>query len=171
MVANFLDVFRNEAQGKGVEVESDLVPALVAAIDVDLMRQVLWNLARNAAEAVSGPPDSSARGKLTFMTRENGDWVEILVKDNGPGVPEEIQRRIFDPFFTTKRQGTGLGLAIAHSIMDSHHGKVLVSSAPNEGTTFTLRLPRRAVVRASYDDMDAGLDETPSNFEILGGPV
>jgi len=67
-----------------------------------------------------------------------------LIQDSGSGMPTEVMDRIFDPFFTTKEvgKGTGQGLAISHSvIVDKHHGAIDVSSEPDKGTTFTIRLP------------------------------
>ncbi len=71
------------------------------------------------------------------------DYVEIKIKDNGSGIPEEDQPRIFEPFFSTKGQkGTGLGLAIIWGIIDNHNGTINVESEVNNGTTFTIRLPK-----------------------------
>jgi signal transduction histidine kinase len=72
--------------------------------------------------------------------------VRIAIADNGSGMSEEVQRRIFDPFFTTKPvgAGTGLGLAISHSIVvEKHRGKLKCTSAPGQGTEFTIEIPIR----------------------------
>jgi signal transduction histidine kinase len=68
--------------------------------------------------------------------------VEVVVQDNGPGIPQEIAGRIFEPFFTTKKrgEGTGLGLGIARQIVDKHGGRIDVSSRPG-CTRFVVRLP------------------------------
>jgi two-component system, NtrC family, sensor kinase len=69
--------------------------------------------------------------------------VIISVKDNGPGIPEEIKNKIFQPFFTTKPtgQGTGLGLSLSYDIVKAHGGELNLDSKENEGTTFNLMLP------------------------------
>ena len=71
-----------------------------------------------------------------------GDGVEILVKDNGPGIAEDILDQIFEPFFTTRSGGTGLGLAVVRAVIQSHRGDIQVRSSPGRGTTFVLKLPR-----------------------------
>jgi signal transduction histidine kinase len=82
---------------------------------------------------------------LTVSTRNAGDTVEIRVRDNGEGIPQNIRDRIFNPFFTTKPtgQGTGLGLSISHDIVvQQHHGTLDVDSAAGQYTEFVIRLPR-----------------------------
>jgi len=72
------------------------------------------------------------------------EWAEVRIRDTGTGIPESARAKVFDPFFTTKAvgKGTGQGLAIAHNvIVDKHGGTIKVSSAPGQGTTFTIRLP------------------------------
>jgi two-component system NtrC family sensor kinase len=78
-------------------------------------------------------------------TRDLGDQVEIRVRDNGVGMPPEVQAKLFTPFFTTKPtgEGTGLGLSISYDIVvQEHGGAITVDSRPGEFTEFTLRLPR-----------------------------
>jgi signal transduction histidine kinase len=78
------------------------------------------------------------------MTRQNGNWGEVLVEDSGCGIEAADMKRIFEPFFTTKelRPGSGQGLAIAYSIVtEMHHGELLVESEPGCGSTFVVRLP------------------------------
>jgi len=69
--------------------------------------------------------------------------VEIEIEDNGIGIPKENLKRIFEPFFTTKGVGlgTGLGLSISYGIIQQHHGTIFVSSVPQQGSTFTVRVP------------------------------
>jgi len=74
--------------------------------------------------------------------------VELAVRDNGPGIPEDQLRRIFDPYFSTKKGpdetgkgGTGVGLSACRDIIEAHRGKILVASTVGKGTAFTLRLP------------------------------
>jgi len=127
----------------------------VAALDYDLaadlptvvglpgeINQVLLNLIVNAAHAITAA--ERVEGHITLATRVRDDHVEVVIADNGTGIPDSIRDRIFDPFFTTKPvgQGTGQGLAIAHDIVvRKHGGSISVDSTPGEGTTFILRLP------------------------------
>jgi two-component system, NtrC family, sensor kinase len=70
-------------------------------------------------------------------------WVEILIEDNGAGIPTKNLEQIFEPFFTSKgrEQGTGLGLSISHRIIEEHGGRIHVKSTPGAGTVFTISLP------------------------------
>ena len=107
------------------------------------LEQVLLNLLKNAAQAIHQKPER-AQGQIILRTRLNPPWAEIQVEDNGGGIPEHIRKRIFEPFFTTKEvgQGTGLGLSVSYFIITNNHkGQMEVQSRPDQGTTFTLRLP------------------------------
>ena len=103
------------------------------------INQVLLNILVNAAQALEGQREPT----LEITSKENQGWVEISIADNGKGMTKEIQQRIFEPFYTTKDigKGTGLGLSISYGIISHHQGELLVDSAPNKGTTFTLRVP------------------------------
>jgi two-component system sensor histidine kinase PilS (NtrC family) len=126
--------------------------------DVEGMRQVFWNLLRNAAQAMDGQgeihvqvsamrtanlPDGRQGLVRAVQEGEEPQGYRILVSDDGPGIPPEVQERIFEPFFTTKRDGTGLGLATTYRIIEDHDGSIQVQSAPGEGTTFVIDLPLR----------------------------
>ncbi len=104
------------------------------------LQQVFLNLVLNALQAIEG------RGRLMLESRADADFVTVTVTDDGKGIPPEDLDRIFDPFFTTKPvgEGTGLGLAISFQIVESHDGQISVESHPGRGTTFAVRLPRRA---------------------------
>ncbi len=105
--------------------------------DEHQIEQVLMNLLLNAAHATR-PGDP-----ISLRVGDEGQEVTIVVHDRGHGMDEETRRRAFEPFFTTKARGTGLGLAICQRIVASHHGSIEVDSAPGEGTTVVIRLPRR----------------------------
>jgi signal transduction histidine kinase len=88
-------------------------------------------------------------GCLTVSTFSEKDRTCVSVRDNGCGIPHEHIDRIFDPFFTTKSpgKGTGLGLSISYRIIKEHEGTVTVESAPNKGSTFTVKLPQAKLAR------------------------
>jgi signal transduction histidine kinase len=93
----------------------------------------------NAQQAMEGQP-----GTVSVHTRRVGeDDIEIVVRDDGPGIPKEIQRKLFEPFFTTKPtgKGTGLGLSVSFGIIQDHRGEISVESEVGKGTDFVIRLP------------------------------
>jgi two-component system sensor histidine kinase PilS (NtrC family) len=153
LVAEVLAIFdasRCEGTVIGVQVE----PGLRLRADPGQLRQLLWNLLLNAAQAMpeggsieieaqsSGPPqEGSGAGRNGGL---EGGWIELGVRDGGVGIPAEALDRIFDPFFTTKPGGTGLGLATVHRIVEEHGGSIRVHSVAGKGTSFHVRLPRDA---------------------------
>ncbi|MCK4547278.1 MAG: ATP-binding protein, partial [Candidatus Eisenbacteria sp.] len=103
------------------------------------IEQVLINLVINASQAMS----EDRSGIITLSTHADGEYVTIVVEDNGTGMSDRTMNSIFDPFFTTKRAkgGTGLGLSIAYRIVEEHGGAMSVSSKLGVGTTFTIKIP------------------------------
>jgi signal transduction histidine kinase len=121
-----------------IRLESGLCPdPVLIDADPDLLYRALLNILVNGMQAMS------AGGRLTVGTRKAdiGDGVEILVGDDGIGIPEKKLDHIFKPFYTDKTKGTGLGLAIANNIIENHDGQITVQSKENEGTTFRIILP------------------------------
>ncbi len=127
-------------QQENIEVEMMLgevppVKGIVGELD-----QVLTNLLVNARDAVHA---AKVKGKITVETRETPGAAELVVTDNGIGIPKENQKKIFDPFFTTKDvgSGTGLGLAVSFAILKRHNATISVDSKPGKGTAFTVKFP------------------------------
>jgi signal transduction histidine kinase len=115
------------------------------------LTQVLTNLILNASIHAFEP---GSEGQFVIEARLQEDQVELRATDNGRGIPPQDLRRIFEPFFTTRRAmgGTGLGLHIAHNIVTQIlGGDITCVSAPGEGTTFRLLLPRVAAAKNSGD--------------------
>jgi two-component system NtrC family sensor kinase len=131
-----------------VEVERDYADLPLVRCYAGQLNQVFTNLLMNAADAIDG------KGKIRIKTRARNDSVRVEFHDDGPGMSPEVQARIFEPFFTTKPvgQGTGLGLSISYGIVERHGGRMLVGSAPGEGTTFVIELP----LVAKPQDSDEG---------------
>ena len=127
--------------GSPVEHKASPVPPIEA--DRGQMNQVLLNLVENARDAIAGKDG----GTILVTTRRGdaGDRVELIVEDNGPGVPPELRDRVFTPYFTTKqgRGGTGLGLAIVHRIISDHGGRVVIGSVATGGARITVEFPIR----------------------------
>jgi two-component system sensor histidine kinase PilS (NtrC family) len=146
-----LAVFARDPAAARVEILPEL-GAAPAWCDPDQLRQVLWNLLLNAAQAVRSEADGSApAGRVRVATSADAEGAAVLeVDDDGPGIAPADLQQVFTPFFTTKDKGTGLGLATVQRLVDAHGGTVLVDSAPGEGTRFTVRLPaREALERAA----------------------
>jgi PAS domain S-box-containing protein len=138
-----LTVARSELRHVG-RVESDLGALPPVTCSVGDLNQVFLNLLVNAADAVAETQAPAAPGVITVRSRHAGDTVVIEVSDSGPGIPDEARDRVFEPFFTTKPvgRGTGQGLALARSVVtDQHGGTIGFTSAPGQGTTFTVTLP------------------------------
>jgi signal transduction histidine kinase len=131
-----LTIMRHKLRG-GVEVErrfGEGVPRIEA--HGSELNQVWTNLIDNAVDAMGGS------GKITLRTSKAPGGVAVEIHDTGPGIPEDVQARIFEPFFTTKGvgEGTGLGLHIAYTIVQRHHGQIVVRSQPGD-TCFRVLLP------------------------------
>jgi len=118
-------------------------PLPPGAGDPELLQQVFLNLITNALDAM---PHG---GVLTVTTRpsvslsQNGGFVEVVVKDSGTGMSDEVKEKALEPFFTTKEpgKGAGLGLAICNEIIRSHHGKLEIESQEGKGSTICVHLP------------------------------
>ena len=105
------------------------------------MRQVMHNMIKNAQEAIT-PGTSGIMIINTHLTQVSGNAVvEIVLRDNGPGISPEQAGRIFDPYVTTKTKGTGLGLAIVKKIIEEHGGTIHLDQAALGGAGFIIRLP------------------------------
>ena len=122
-----------------IHFEADAGPHVCLA-DPDQIKQVFWNLTRNAIEAMPGG------GRLGLSLRREGGEVVLSIRDQGRGLGPEDQGRMFEPFQTASAMGTGLGLAIVFRIVRDHGGDIAVHSAPQEGTRVDVRLPLVAVV-------------------------
>jgi signal transduction histidine kinase len=126
-----------EAGAVKVRALVDAGPAGVAPVRGDpvQLKRVLVNLGRNAIQAAGGEVELACR------VRPGEGRVELSVRDDGPGVPDDLREKIFTPFFTTREKGTGLGLAFVREIAVDHGGVVRLASRAGEGATFTVELP------------------------------
>jgi two-component system NtrC family sensor kinase len=118
---------------------------------VSLIKQVLINLVRNAAEAIGREGTVTLRARDAQMNL-NGHFQEVAileVADTGKGIPPGVEKRLFDPFFSTKEMGTGLGLSIAARIVEKHGGALQYQTQVGRGTTFGIVLPVAASAAGS----------------------
>jgi two-component system sensor histidine kinase FlrB len=113
-------------------------PDLAVRANAPSLVSVLLNLATNALQAATGPLDLELLAR-----RAAGGRAQIVVRDNGPGVPASLRERIFEPFFTTRERGHGIGLAIVRSVVEAHGGSVSLSPS-DRGATFIVELPAEA---------------------------
>ncbi|MGB9435621.1 MAG: ATP-binding protein [Candidatus Acidiferrum sp.] len=129
---------RQQVLTKPIEVLFEPNPLLPPVEhDPALIQQVALNLALNGIQAISGT------GQVRVALREEPGYAVIQVSDTGRGISAEALPRIFKPFFTTRTEGTGLGLSLANSIVQSHGGRIEVTSTPGKGTQFRIWLPLR----------------------------
>jgi signal transduction histidine kinase len=136
------------ARARQLDIDVDETPAMHSATvlaDADQIRQVLLNFFLNAYHAFEDHEfDEDTRPRIEFLTerRAVGErrYFCVGVRDNGPGVPDELREKIFDPYFTTRLEGTGLGLSVSSRIAEAHDGFVDVTDA-SPGAIFWLCLP------------------------------
>jgi len=127
-----------------ISISLEVPDELTIFADKQRIQQVFLNLIKNGLDAMDGS------GHLWLYAQKvecpEGNMVEIIVEDNGPGIEPEVLEKIFDPFFTTKEvgQGSGLGLFVVYDIVSSHGGEMTVDSRPGRGTTFVIWLQAEA---------------------------
>lgn len=141
LVEDVLGFMGYELRTGNVTVERALEPDLPACeVDPHQIQQVLLNILSNARQALEGYRKDA---RIEVRTARAGDRVQVILADNGPGIPAEHLRRVFDPFFTTKPagRGTGLGLSLAYGIVQEHGGTITADSTPGAGARFTLEFP------------------------------
>jgi two-component system sensor histidine kinase PilS (NtrC family) len=156
LVNDLVEMFEKSRSAESpIEVRVEIEEKLAVTGDASQLRQLLWNLYLNAAQAMpeggrlliaasAAPPlpqEGPSAGR-NAAEEERTPFVELVVADTGIGIPLEVIDRIFDPFFTTRREGSGLGLATVHRIVESHGGSLRVESTVGAGTTFRIRLPQ-----------------------------
>jgi two-component system sensor histidine kinase PilS (NtrC family) len=140
-----LDLLRNSAEVTAtIAIEDEIVPPSYTIVgDSDQIRQVFWNVARNAVQAM---PNG---GTLRVTTAIAGDHYNIVFSDNGRGMNDADQRRLFQPFRTNFPSGTGLGMAISYRIVQEHGGRIEVVSHEGAGTSITVSLPSSAATMSN----------------------
>jgi signal transduction histidine kinase len=135
---------RPQAEAAGIQiVEKFEVEEAVVTVDGDLLKQAVLNIVVNAIEAM---PNG---GTLRLEAGFRGEDAEIRIADTGPGIPPQVRERIYDLYFTTKQHGSGIGLAMTYRILQLHDGSIDFTSGPEQGTTFSLRLPMSVVPAAA----------------------
>ncbi len=136
IISETLRLEKGKLKYQNINFETDFHPNKLELLsDKDRLKQVLYNLIHNAAEAMA------KGGKIRIKTGRKGDFVYLRIEDTGCGMDNDVIENLYTPFFTNKRNGTGLGLPVSKKIIDDHGGNIIVTSEPNKGTTFTINLP------------------------------
>jgi signal transduction histidine kinase len=134
-----LQLFRHSARQQDIVIETCLADDLpMVRADAHTLREIFFNLLSNSLEA------AGLGGRVAIDCRRVNGFVTTQVRDNGPGMPEEVRQRLFEPFFTTKDTGNGLGLYAVARHVNALGGQIQCDSSPGQGTSFTIQLP--------YDD-------------------
>lgn len=142
IVEESLDLMSHQRGAKSLTIETELDRELpMTLLDPGQIKQVVVNILFNAGQAM--PEGGDLRVETHSIENQARDFIVLNIRDSGPGIPEELQKKIFDPFFTTKKgtDGTGLGLSISHRIVEEHGGSITVTSEVGKGSTFTIKLP------------------------------
>jgi PAS domain S-box-containing protein len=128
-----------------VEIRTETRPVPQIMAKAEEIQQVLFNVVRNAIQAICG------NGRVDVRTASSGPWVSVNVQDTGPGIAEENLTRVFDPFFTTRGpdEGEGLGLYIVRQIVTRYRGTIDVENVAGGGARFVIRFPAAGVTNAA----------------------
>jgi len=111
--------------------------------DPDGIHRAVLNILSNALDAVEDRP--TPKVGMQVLLEPEGNWVKVIVVDNGAGIPDDKAEDIFKPFVSTKgARGTGLGLPVSRKILREHGGDIVVQSIPDKGSKFTLRIPMKS---------------------------
>src|SRR5207244_10746118 len=138
LIQSVLDVVQHLQNSKGKRIVFEPAAKVEAWINAQEVKSVVLNLVVNALDSMD------ENGKLTITLRQRERMAEMVFADTGCGMTAEILENIFEPFFTRSRtgKGTGLGLSISHRVITQHAGEIEATSpGPNQGSTFTVRLP------------------------------
>ncbi len=155
----------HKREDRPIAISCDLdesLPELSA--DNGRLRQVLNNLLINATDALSSSEHPEIRVSTQGYKEYEQRFVELIVQDNGPGIPEDMLERLFEPYVTTKDRGTGLGLAIVKRVIEEHGGTVWASNIEPTGTRLTVRLP----ISAQREQHTADFKVKPLRARVAG---
>lgn len=152
-VHNALSLLDYELHEHDIHIEQNFAHELpLVYADTIQLEQVVLNLARNAVEAME---HTRPWGRLNITTRKQGERVQLIISDNGCGIPPDKLDRIFDPFFSTKPNGMGLGLAICQTAIEAFGGRLTAGNKPGSGAEFIIDLPCAARDVAASSGVEA----------------
>jgi len=149
-LASILDAsltqMRGKLETKNISISRNYIGGPTVRADADKLRQVFTNIIDNAIDAMES--NAGERHLDIAIRSAYPGLATVTIRDNGCGIPEDKLAKIFNPFYTTKQTGTGLGMGIAKKVVDSHRGKIDVSSRVGEGTELSISIPLADAARA-----------------------
>ena len=140
IIREVVQIAANQLQHQNITIDLDLEEDLpLISVDTDKLRQVFFNLIINSGQAI----DEDGYILISTCYLSNEEILQVVVEDNGCGIPQKMEDKIFDPFFTTKDpgKGTGLGLSVSYGIVKDHNGDITFKSVEHQGTRVTVSLP------------------------------
>jgi len=165
--------FLIEVSRPDIKIENDLGDKpLRGRFDTRLMSQAFGNIIKNAAEAIDAIPQEERRaGAIRISARDLGNAIEVLVMDNGKGLPRENRQRLLEPYMTTREKGTGLGLAIVKKIIEDHGGRLELLDAPQSFHGGVGAMIRMVLPVAADEGNGAGEDNSVERTEKVDNGV
>lgn len=137
LIRETLDFIKPMADDKKIQLNLELKEgAIYVKVDPVQFRQLITNITVNSTDACMGVKN----GAISVVSDIEGNKAVIVIKDNGPGIPEKVKKQIFEPFFTMKEGGIGLGLSLCQKIVESHDGEILEVGEEGRGAEFVIRL-------------------------------
>jgi signal transduction histidine kinase len=160
LVGEVIELMKPRAAELQIALQTSLAPDLPPApVDAEAIHRVVLNLVNNAIDAVDGRDEATVRVETALG--QDGRSVAIVVSDNGVGIPADKLGEVFKPFFSTKgSRGTGLGLAVSRKTVREHGGDITVTSTPDVGSAFIVRLDTR---RDQADENGPPQESPPPN--------
>ncbi|MDD5434590.1 MAG: PAS domain S-box protein [Nitrospira sp.] len=140
LISELLNLYKDTFTEKMIKTSISLSPEIPEIpLDPSIIKQAMINILNNSIQAM--PVGGALTIDSTIVEKAEKKYVQVIIKDTGSGIHEDIRKHIFDPFYTTKIQGMGLGLTLTKEIVDAHGGEIDVESKEGKGTAFIIRLP------------------------------
>ena len=152
LVQGVIQMVKHVGKYKEKQVSLKRSDAVFAPVNPQELKQVILNLITNGLDSLQ------PGGRVDVTVKSDRNFAIVVVKDNGCGMTDEVKEHLFEPFFTRRRdgQGTGLGMSISYRIVEDHGGSVEVeSSGPDQGSTFTVRIPLKDNKNAEFKNREA----------------
>jgi nitrogen fixation/metabolism regulation signal transduction histidine kinase len=147
LVQDVVELYKGRANPVRYQLDLDATLPVLQA-DPGQLRQVLHNLLLNATDALATTDNPLMHIATRYVDEPNSRFVELHVRDNGPGFAPSVMDHLFEPYVTTKDKGTGLGLAIVKKVIEEHNGTLWAGNLKDGGASFTIRLPAGEILAA-----------------------